>query len=403
MGTINSNFLPASTGLTLGNENQKWIAYIENLFVDVVQSGSSNSAATGTFRLASTDTISWRNSANTADVTLSKTDAASTTTPADTLVFSGSGIEGPFLSHNLNPASAGELRLASTDVIYFRNNANTGDIVGLAHQTDDSLTVGGAAGIGIPGPATVTGDVSLSGNVSVVGQLTAPNIKATSIITAGSTSSTGTDFSVVAGNGGGANSGGGVSITAGNAGTSAAGGGITLLTGQGGTLAGDSGDIALNAGAVHAGNLGTITTNTTISTYNNIATAGQGVVPVYGITSQKSETAADTNVLTVTPPAAVGLYRISFSMAVSAQNTATLGWTATWTDSNAHAQSPTNLSLFTAGTAAPALTVTGATNGVYYGSIIIDTDNSATAIVVKLTFSGTSFTAKVSATVERIV
>jgi len=139
-----------------------------------------------------------------------------------------------------------------------------------------------------------------------------------------------------------------------------------------------------------------------VTTYNAISTEGQGLSTVRKVTSQKAESAADTNVLTFTPDATVGSYRVRFTMAVSAQNTATLGWTATWKDANGSAQAPTNLSLFTSGTAAPALTVTASTNGNYYGSIDIDTDNSATAIVVKLTFTGTSFAAKVTVTVERI-
>jgi len=137
--------------------------------------------------------------------------------------------------------------------------------------------------------------------------------------------------------------------------------------------------------------------------YGGVATAGNGLASVHGSTSQKTESAADTNVLTFTPPATAGTYRITFSMAVSAQNTATLGWTATWKDSNGQAQAPTNLSLFASGTAAPALTFVVTTNGIYYGTAIVDVDNSATAIVVKLTFAGTSFTAKASANIERIV
>ena len=80
---------------------------------------------------------------------------------------------------------------------------------------------------------------------------------------------------------------------------------------------------------------------------------------------------------------------------------ATLGWTATWTDSNGNAQTPTNLSLVQSGTAAPALTFTTSA-GNYYGDAIIDVNNAGANIVMKLTFSGTSFTAKVSATVERL-
>jgi hypothetical protein len=122
-----------------------------------------------------------------------------------------------------------------------------------------------------------------------------------------------------------------------------------------------------------------------------------------GVTSQKTESAADASVLSVTPAAVAGSYRLRFVMAVSAQSAATLGWTATWKDSNSAAQAPTNLALFASGTAAPALTFVAVTNGNYYGEAQIDVDASATPIVIKLTFSGTSFTAKVSATVERLV
>lgn len=117
-------------------------------------------------------------------------------------------------------------------------------------------------------------------------------------------------------------------------------------------------------------------------------------------TFQKSESAADTNVLTCTPPSTPGTYRINFAMSVSAANTATLGWTATWKDSNSASQAPTNLTLVKSGVAAPALTFSAAANDAYYGEALVDIDNSGTAIVVKLTFSGTSFTAKVTATVE---
>lgn len=120
-------------------------------------------------------------------------------------------------------------------------------------------------------------------------------------------------------------------------------------------------------------------------------------------TSQKAESGADSNVITCTPLSAAGSYRIRFVMSVSAANTATLGWTATWTDSSGNAQTPTNLALFQSGTAAPALTFTTSAAGNYYGYADIDTNAAGANIVIKLTFSGTSFTAKVSATVERVI
>jgi hypothetical protein len=121
-------------------------------------------------------------------------------------------------------------------------------------------------------------------------------------------------------------------------------------------------------------------------------------------TSQKSESAADVNVLTCTPPAVAGSYRVHLNLSLSAATAATLGWTATWTDSNGTSQAPTNLPICisSAGTCAAttgALSSTVTASGDYY----IDVNNAGTAIVIKLTFSGTSFTAKVSATVEKLI
>lgn len=120
-------------------------------------------------------------------------------------------------------------------------------------------------------------------------------------------------------------------------------------------------------------------------------------------TSQKSESAADANVLTFTPLATTGLYRLSFVLDVSAATAAILGWTATWKDSNGNAQAPTNLNLNQSGIAVPALTFTLAAAGILYGMAIISTDASATNIVIKLTFTGTSFAAKVSTSIERVI
>src|SRR6267142_1832379 len=164
MPSFSTNIYPTSTGLTVGNANQKWIAYCSNIFVDTLLSNSANTALTGFLRLASTDLIAWRNAANTADISLSKTNAASSTTPADVLVFSGAGIEGPLISNNLNPASVGEIRLASSDVVNFRKNANTGDINALTHNSDDTLNIGGPAGV-------------IATNMTVTGTLNAVNVQ----------------------------------------------------------------------------------------------------------------------------------------------------------------------------------------------------------------------------------
>ena len=139
-----------------------------------------------------------------------------------------------------------------------------------------------------------------------------------------------------------------------------------------------------------------------VSNFLGISTSGLGVEPIYNATNQKSETGADANVVTYTPPATKGNYEIKITMSVSAATSATLGFTASWKDSNGHAQTPTNLSLTKSGTAAPALTFSAAANDVYYAVIPIDVDNSATKIIVKTTFSGTSTAYKISASIEQI-
>jgi hypothetical protein len=161
-------------------------------------------------------------------------------------------------------------------------------------------------------------------------------------------------------------------------------------------------DVAVDTFALLAASQ-TLTNKTLATPLNGLTTAGQTVPVILGATSQKAESAADANVLTVTPAASAGSYRLRFVLSVSAANAATLGWTATWKDSNGTAQSPTNLSLLQEGTAAPALTFTTSVAGNYYAEALIDIDNSATNIVIKLTFAGTSFTAKASATLERII
>lgn len=140
-----------------------------------------------------------------------------------------------------------------------------------------------------------------------------------------------------------------------------------------------------------------------ISYYDNMATAGIGAVIPYADTKQKSETGADTALLSYTPPASAGSYVVYFSADVSAAATATgFGWTITYTDSNGHAQAPTNVQMSTLGVAGHNLTVTAAANGHYSGHVEIDIDNSATAIVVKTTFTGTSIAYKASAWIEQV-
>lgn len=343
MPTFATDIKPASTGLRLGNEIQKWTAYIDSLFVDTVLTNTPNQASTGTFRLASSDSIAWRNSANTADVLLSKTVAASGTTPADTLVFTGDGIEGPIISHNLNPASAGEIRLASTDAINFRNNANTADIAGLVHNSDDTITVGGSAGASINGSTAITGNLTVSGNESVSGSLSAASVATTLV------------------NGGGI---AGLSLTTSNVfpttGNSSA---IIIASGAAGGTSGNSGNINLNAGTVVSGTVGTLVSNTKFSTYNGLATVKKGMASEVATVDLTAQTAAITTT-TLYTPAGDGQYRLSWSAKVTtaAGTSSTLGaLTIVYTDPDGVAITLTAAAVIAAGTVAT--TSTGNTTG----------------------------------------
>jgi hypothetical protein len=129
----------------------------------------------------------------------------------------------------------------------------------------------------------------------------------------------------------------------------------------------------------------------------------QSLAGTSGLTSQKNESATDANVLTLTPNANAGSYRLRFVLSVSAANAAVFGWTATWTDSNGNAQTPTNLTLTQAGSALPALTFTASAAGNYYGQADIDINNAAANIVIKFTLTGGTITAKATATIERVI
>lgn len=92
---------------------------LQNISALAFQSASANIAQSGTVQLAASDTVCWRNVANSADDCLSQDGS-------NRLTFSSSFI-GMFTTASANPAQSGIFRLASGDSIGWRNNANTGD------------------------------------------------------------------------------------------------------------------------------------------------------------------------------------------------------------------------------------------------------------------------------------
>lgn len=180
----------------------------------------------------------------------------------------------------------------------------------------------------------------------------------------------------------------------------------TLLTGTW-AVPGTIGTTTPNTGSFAAFQAGTNKFNITAAGLpnksNNLTLAGQGFPLIMGITSQRNETTtADANVLTVTPAAAVGTYEVDVTISVSAATAGNIAWTLSWTDSNGAAQSNIAMALDQFGTPAPALSFTAAGAGNYSGSVVIDVNNAAAAIIVKWVGGGTT-TAKVSAVILRLI
>lgn len=139
----------------------------------------------------------------------------------------------------------------------------------------------------------------------------------------------------------------------------------------------------------------------------NAESAGSGFSALSTVAGayDKSETGADPNLLTFSPPETAGKYRLNFIHNVEIATGAVMGWTAKWTDNNGYAQAPTNLDISEAGSAATAKTITtsaGSGHQDYYGSIIISTDASGAKIVIKTTSSGILTASKASAWIEKI-
>lgn len=316
MGTVNSSFLPATTGLTLGNQNQQWTAYLSNIFGTTFQSNSSFPALSGILRLASGDSIGWRNNANSGDVLLGKTGIAAGNVPADTLTFSGGGIEGPFISNSLNPAATGEVRLSASDVVNFRNQANGADIAGLTHNSDDTVTVGGAAGIAASS-ITTAGNLTVSGNEALSGTLTSGAITAPSLAGASGVGVTVSSGGTVSGNGQP------ITVSGGNA-----GGGIIH----------NGGNVVLNGGTpTLTGLLGRLQSNTVFNVYNGIALQNDGIPSEVASILLTAQTAAITTTTLYAVPSATAsaLYRLSWSSKVTtvAGTSSTLGaLTVVYTD-----------------------------------------------------------------------
>lgn len=383
-GQVNANIIPATTGLALGNQSQQWLAYLSNVFIQgPIASLTVNPASVGFLRLASTDQIAWRSNDNGTDYTLGTSGVAVGTIPADVLIYNGPAIEGTFLTSTALPAAAGALRLAAADTVNFRNQANSADIVALAHNSDDTISVGGTAGIDVSA-INNTGNSTIIGNEAVTGNLTVTGTAATGAITAPSVTAPSTlPLSLSASDQTGSFAGSNVTITAGAAGGSPANhaGGSIVLTG--------------GAGTGVAGHTGTLQTNTAFSVYNGINTVNNGIASEVASVKLTAQTAAVGTTTLYAVPAA-GLFRLCWSAkittaATTGSATSTLGaLTIVYTDPDGVTVTLTCGAMTTAG----AIATTSTTNTTAVALIGLPlTLNCAASTNVTYAFSYASNTA----------
>jgi len=113
-------------------------------------SASSSPSQTGVIRLANTDAIGWRNNANNGDIDLFHIGAEGGNFPNDLFSFvtEPSGGISPFwgfpiiATSSLNVPATGSVRMGTLDSLTWRNNANSADVP-LAKNTNDQLTFSG--------------------------------------------------------------------------------------------------------------------------------------------------------------------------------------------------------------------------------------------------------------------
>lgn len=109
------------------------VSYPTGLILPSLTSASANPATTGTVRLASGDSVLWRDQANTTNLGLSKLTAAFGNIPVDTFNFGAGNPQGLYAAFfaDASPTTAvsGAYRLSSVASINWRNNTNSADVV----------------------------------------------------------------------------------------------------------------------------------------------------------------------------------------------------------------------------------------------------------------------------------
>lgn len=161
---------------------------------------------------------------------------------------------------------------------------------------------------------------------------------------------------------------------------------------------------------IHGANNTTATTKFTatginigsqILTYKTIATAGVGVPPIYSAPAQSATKTGNFTVLSYTPPATAGTYRVGGVITTtSSTNTGTVQFTLDYVDSQGTTHTADIIPLLdAAGTSAT--TKTGASKEFHAQGWLFTINNSATAIALKVVITG-SVSYTVTGSIEQI-
>ena len=127
---------------------------LSTLTASGIVSRAANPAQSGTIRLGNNDSIVFRNFTNSVDITITSLGAPVGNRLADALRFANAGgltsVSG-FSSESSQTAASGLFRLASAETVSWRNNANNADVP-LGKNTIDQLTFNSQV---VPSEATI--------------------------------------------------------------------------------------------------------------------------------------------------------------------------------------------------------------------------------------------------------
>src|SRR6202163_3386646 len=157
-----------------GSPNFTYITGTNTLTAGVFQTLSANPAVVGVLRLAAAESVAWRNSTNSSNITLNAGSVAVGNIPADAIIGQTTFAASAFIANFAAVALTGEVRLDQGGAVCWRNTANSLDIC-ISKSAGDVLLNNGAA-FGTVTNVTASGPITSSGGAT-------PNIACATCVT----------------------------------------------------------------------------------------------------------------------------------------------------------------------------------------------------------------------------